>query len=81
MTRLPTRLVSSLLIAGLAFSPVARTLSWLTLAWMSIEGGVAIAAALIAGSTTLLGFGLDSGIEAIASVTSTVVTCRARGGR
>ena len=35
---------------------------------MSIEGGVAIAAALIAGSTALLGFGLDSGIEAIASI-------------
>ena len=47
---------------------LARALSWLTLAWMGVEGGVAIGAALIAGSTALLGFGLDSGIEAIASV-------------
>ena len=43
-------------------------LSWLTLAWMGVEGGVAIGAAIIAGSTALLGFGLDSGIEAIASI-------------
>ena len=35
---------------------------------MGIEGGVAIAAAVIAGSVALLGFGLDSGIEAMASV-------------
>jgi divalent metal cation (Fe/Co/Zn/Cd) transporter len=35
---------------------------------MGIEGGVAIAAAVIAGSVALLGFGLDSGIEAIASI-------------
>jgi divalent metal cation (Fe/Co/Zn/Cd) transporter len=47
---------------------LARLLSWLTLAWMGIEGGVAIGAAIIAGSTALLGFGLDSGIEAMASV-------------
>jgi len=47
---------------------LARALSWLTLAWMGIEGGVAIAAAVLAGSVALLGFGLDSGIEAIASI-------------
>jgi hypothetical protein len=47
---------------------LARILSWATLAWMGIEGGVAIGAALAAGSVALLGFGLDSGIEAIASV-------------
>ena len=46
----------------------ARILSWLTLAWMGIEGGVAIVAAVLAGSIALLGFGLDSGIEAIASI-------------
>jgi hypothetical protein len=32
---------------------------------MGIEGGVAIGAAVAAGSVALLGFGLDSGIEAI----------------
>jgi divalent metal cation (Fe/Co/Zn/Cd) transporter len=47
---------------------LARTLSWLTLAWMGVEGGVAIAAAVIARSAALLGFGLDSGIEAMASI-------------
>jgi hypothetical protein len=52
----------------LRLARVARVLSWLTLAWMGIEGGVAIAAALIAGSVALLGFGLDSGIEAMASI-------------
>jgi divalent metal cation (Fe/Co/Zn/Cd) transporter len=52
----------------LRLARLARTLSWATLAWMGIEGGVAIGAAITAGSVALLGFGLDSGIEAIASV-------------
>ena len=47
---------------------LARLVSWLTLAWMAIEGGVAIGAAVVAGSVALLGFGLDSGIEAMASI-------------
>ena len=46
----------------------AKALSWLSLAWMTIEGAVAITAALAAGSIALLGFGLDSVIEALASV-------------
>ena len=45
----------------LRLARLARALSWITLAWMGIEGGVAIAAAVIAGSVALLGFGLDSG--------------------
>src|SRR5512135_586907 len=47
---------------------VARPADWLTLAWMGVEGGVAVGAAIVAGSVALLGFGLDSGIEAMASV-------------
>jgi divalent metal cation (Fe/Co/Zn/Cd) transporter len=47
---------------------LARALSWLTLGWLGIEAGVAIAAAVAAGSVALLGFGLDSGIEALASI-------------
>jgi divalent metal cation (Fe/Co/Zn/Cd) transporter len=47
---------------------IARLLSWLTLGWLSIEAGLAIGAAVIAGSAALLGFGLDSGIEAMASL-------------
>jgi divalent metal cation (Fe/Co/Zn/Cd) transporter len=46
----------------------AKALSWLSLAWMTAEGTVAITAALIAGSVALLGFGIDSAIEGLASV-------------
>jgi divalent metal cation (Fe/Co/Zn/Cd) transporter len=46
----------------------ARTLSWLSLAWMTVEGAVAIAAGLVASSVALVGFGLDSAIEGFASV-------------
>ena len=46
----------------------ARLLSWLSLAWMAAEGAIAIIAAVIAGSVALLGFGLDSAIEGLASV-------------
>jgi divalent metal cation (Fe/Co/Zn/Cd) transporter len=52
----------------LRLARLARFLSWLTLAWMGIEGGVAIGAAIVAGSVALLGFGMDSGIEAMASI-------------
>jgi divalent metal cation (Fe/Co/Zn/Cd) transporter len=62
----------------LRLARLARTLSWLTLAWMGVEGGVAIGAALIARSTALLGFGLDSGIEALASI---IVIWRLTGTR
>jgi divalent metal cation (Fe/Co/Zn/Cd) transporter len=46
----------------------ARALSWLSLAWMTVEGAVAIAAGLTASSIALIGFGLDSAIEGFASV-------------
>jgi divalent metal cation (Fe/Co/Zn/Cd) transporter len=62
----------------LRLARLARTLSWVTLAWMGVEGGVAIGAALAAGSTALLGFGLDSGIEALASI---IVIWRLTGTR
>jgi divalent metal cation (Fe/Co/Zn/Cd) transporter len=45
-----------------------KLLSWLSLAWMTVEGAVAIAAGLVAGSVALIGFGLDSAIEGFASV-------------
>lgn len=56
----------------------ARMLSWLTLGWLGVEAAVAIAVALTAGSVALLGFGLDSGIEALASV---IVIWRLSGSR
>jgi divalent metal cation (Fe/Co/Zn/Cd) transporter len=45
---------------------------------MGIEGGVAIGAAVAAGSVALLGFGLDSGVEAMASI---IVVWRFTGAR
>jgi divalent metal cation (Fe/Co/Zn/Cd) transporter len=56
----------------------AKTLSWLSLVWMTVEGAVGITAALIAGSVALLGFGLDSVIEGLASV---IVIWRFTGSR
>ncbi len=46
----------------------ARLQSWFSLAYMAAEGTIAITAAIIAGSVALLGFGLDSAIEGLASV-------------
>jgi divalent metal cation (Fe/Co/Zn/Cd) transporter len=45
-----------------------RLLSWLSLAWMTVEGVVAVTAGIVAGSIALIGFGLDSAIEGLASV-------------
>ena len=41
----------------------AKTLSWLSLAYITAEGAIAIAAAILSSSVALLGFGLDSAIE------------------
>ena len=46
----------------------ARWLAWSSLAWMTVEGGVAVIAGLIASSPALIGFGFDSAIEGLASV-------------
>jgi divalent metal cation (Fe/Co/Zn/Cd) transporter len=56
----------------------ARLLSWLSLAYMAAEGTIAIIAAIIAGSVALLGFGLDSAIEGLASV---IIVWRFTGSR
>jgi divalent metal cation (Fe/Co/Zn/Cd) transporter len=56
----------------------AKLLSWLSLAWMTVEGGVAIAAGLVASSVALVGFGLDSAIEGFASL---VIVWRFTGSR
>ena len=45
-----------------------KLLSRLSLLWMTVEGAVAIAAGIAAGSIALIGFGLDSAIEGFASV-------------
>lgn len=56
----------------------ARLLSWLSLGYMAVEGVVAVSAAVLAGSVALLGFGLDSAIEGLASV---IVVWRFTGAR
>ena len=47
---------------------IARRLSWLSLAYMAAEGAIVVTGAALAGSVALLGFGLNSVIEALASV-------------
>ena len=56
----------------------ARLLSWASLAYMALEGLVAIAAGIVAGSIALIGFGIDSAIEGFASV---VIVWRFTGAR
>jgi divalent metal cation (Fe/Co/Zn/Cd) transporter len=46
----------------------AKLLSWASLGYMTLEGGIAILAGILAGSVALIGFGLDSAIEGFASV-------------
>jgi divalent metal cation (Fe/Co/Zn/Cd) transporter len=46
----------------------AKRLSLLSLLYMGFEGAVAVTAAILAGSVALLGFGIDSAIEALASI-------------
>ncbi len=47
----------------------ARTLSLLSIGWMTVEAGVAIVSALVAWSVALLAFGLDSLIELVSAST------------
>ena len=56
----------------------ARLLSWASLGYMALEGAVAIAAGIVAGSIALIGFGIDSAIEGFASV---VIVWRFTGRR
>ncbi len=55
-----------------------KLLSWLSLAWMTVEGVVAISAGIVASSIALIGFGLDSVIEGVASV---IIIWRFTGAR
>jgi divalent metal cation (Fe/Co/Zn/Cd) transporter len=55
-----------------------RWLAWASLAWMTAEGAVGLAAGLAAGSVSLTGWALGSAIEALASV---IVVWRFTGSR
>jgi divalent metal cation (Fe/Co/Zn/Cd) transporter len=56
----------------------AKLLSWASLAYMGLEGAVAVVAGIAAGSIALIGFGIDSAIEGFASV---VIVWRFTGSR
>jgi divalent metal cation (Fe/Co/Zn/Cd) transporter len=56
----------------------AKALSWLSLVWMGAEGAIAITAGIVAGSIALIGFGIDSAIEGVASL---VIVWRFTGHR
>jgi divalent metal cation (Fe/Co/Zn/Cd) transporter len=62
----------------LALARRARILAWISLGWMTVEGAVGVVAGIAAGSVALIGFGIDSGIEGLASV---IVIWRFTGGR
>jgi divalent metal cation (Fe/Co/Zn/Cd) transporter len=60
------------------FARRARLLSWASLAYMALEGIVAVVAGIVAGSIALIGFGIDSAIEGFASV---IIVWRFTGSR
>ncbi len=55
-----------------------KVISWLSLAWMTAEGAIGVTAGLMANSIALIGYGLDSTIEGIASL---VIVWRFTGSR
>ena len=57
---------------------LTRTLSWISLAWLCVEGTVAIIAGVAASSVALIAFGLDSAVEGVASV---IIVWRFSGSR
>jgi divalent metal cation (Fe/Co/Zn/Cd) transporter len=56
----------------------ARLLAWTSLAWLWFEGVATVLAGVLAGSIALVANGLDSGIEALASV---IIVWRFTGAR
>ncbi len=56
----------------------AKRLSWISLFVITLEGAVGITAGIMAGSVALIGFGLDSVIEGVASL---VIVWRFTGSR
>lgn len=59
----------------------ARWLNAATIGWNSIEGVVAVAAGLVAGSVSLIGFGFDSAIEVSAALVLSWRLRQERGDR
>src|SRR5947199_6446526 len=66
-----TRSVAELALQHATHATLVRRvklLSWLSLAWMTAEGAIGVTAGILANSIALIGYGLDSTIEGIASV-------------
>src|SRR2546430_5043574 len=57
--------MAELLLTRQAIAQRGRRLEYFTIAWNSLEGIVAVVAGVIAGSISLVGFGVDSFIEVI----------------
>jgi divalent metal cation (Fe/Co/Zn/Cd) transporter len=62
--------MSELTIARQAIAHRGRRLEYFTIVWNSLEGLIAVAAGALAGSISLVGFGIDSFIEVTSGVTS-----------
>jgi divalent metal cation (Fe/Co/Zn/Cd) transporter len=56
----------------------ARVLSWVSLAWMTVEGALGLVAGIKASSVALIGWALSSVVEGLASV---IVIWRFTGAR
>jgi hypothetical protein len=52
--------VSELTVARQAVAHRERRLEYFTIVWNSLEGLIAVAAGIVAGSISLVGFGMDS---------------------
>ena len=46
----------------------AKLLAWSSFVWITAEGAIAVVAGILANSVALIGFGIDSAIEGVASV-------------
>jgi divalent metal cation (Fe/Co/Zn/Cd) transporter len=55
-----------------------KTLSWLSLVWMTIEGAIGLTAGIAANSIALIGYGLDSTIGGVGSL---IIIWRFTGSR
>jgi divalent metal cation (Fe/Co/Zn/Cd) transporter len=62
----------------LRYSQYARWLAWVSLAWMTAEGAIGLAAGIAAGSIALTGWALGSAVEGLASI---IVVWRFTGTR
>lgn len=61
-----------------ALSKRAKHLSWFSLLYLTAEGSIGVVAGVVAHSVALLGFGLDSAIEGLASI---IIVWRFTGSR